>query len=241
MMETVGYVSLSRQMALRREMDVIANNIANSGTTAFKAQKILFSEYLIGQQGTADDISYVQDRAAYRNYAPGPLAQTGGSLDFAIAGDGYFIVETPEGERYTRNGRFALNEAGELATRDGHRVLDANNQTISFDPTAPGFEISGDGVISNAEGPIANIGLVRFANEQALLAEGGGRYRSEASPEPVQSRRVLRGTLEGSNVQPVLEMTRMIEVARSYQSAQTMIRDSHEMQRHMIRNLGRVQ
>ncbi len=241
MMDTTGYVALSRQMALRREMDVVANNIANAETTAFKAQKILFSEFLVEQPGATPDISYVQDRSVFRNTASGALERTGGTLDFAIEGDGYFVVEAPEGRRYTRNGRFILNDAGDLSTREGHPVLDVDNRKISFDPTAPGFEISGDGVISTAEGPLASIGLVRFENTQTLAAEGGGRHRSEEEPKPVEQRRILRGTLESSNVEPIIEMTRMIEISRSYQSAQRMIGDTHDMQRRMIRNLGRVE
>ena len=241
MMENVGYISLSRQMALRREMDVIANNIANTGTTAFKSQTILFAEYLVEQRGNAPDISFVQDLSVFRNTASGPLVRTGGRLDFAVEGDGYFVVETPEGRRYTRNGRFFLNGDGELATREGHAVLDVLFNRIVFDPAAPGLEITPEGAISNSEGPIATLALVRFANEQSLAAEGNGLYRTDQPVEAVEQPRILLGALEGSNVESILEMTRMINVARSYQTAQRMINDSHDLQRRMIRNLGSVQ
>ena len=123
-METAGYATLSRQSGLMREMQVVANNIANAATTGFRQEGLVFSEY-IQQSSGVSSLSMAAARVRDTSMAPGPLTQTNGTFDLAIEGDGFFLLETPFGERLTRAGNFSPNADGDLVSALGHRLLDA--------------------------------------------------------------------------------------------------------------------
>ena len=147
------YVTLSQQMVLRRQMDIIANNIANSSTTAFKSEQPLFEEFLVK---TADGrtVSYVNDFGTIRDLDEGAFAPTSSPFDLAMHGQGYFVIDTPDGDRYTRNGHFITNEESVLVTTSGNPVLDVDGNAIVIDPTAIPFTISTDGTISGELGVV---------------------------------------------------------------------------------------
>src|SRR6266568_6174773 len=140
-------IGLSRQMALQRELDVVANNVANMNTTGYKADGAIFEEYLMPQaqaagfQGADRRVSYVQDRATWRDFGSGPIRPTGNPLDVAIDGDAFFVVQTPRGERYTRNGAFQINAQGELVTNTGERVV-GDGGPIQFQSTDNSISIN---------------------------------------------------------------------------------------------------
>src|SRR5437660_2980019 len=160
-MENALLIGLSRQIALHRELEVVANNIANLDTTGYKADGSIFEEFLMpaasasGFQGGDRRLSYVQDGATWHNLNPGPIRQTGNPLDVAIDGDAYLVVQTPRGERYTRNGAFQINAAGELVTSAGDKVL-GDSGPIVFNTTDRDIIINPDGTIRVREGASAN-------------------------------------------------------------------------------------
>lgn len=237
-MENTGYIALSRQMTLRRQMDVIANNMANINTPAYKGQSMLFVEYLETSK-SGEKMSFVQDVALVRNLNEGQMTTTENPLDLAISGNAYFEIDTPVGPRYTRNGVFQLNAEGELVTASGERVLGEGGNPILLPPNARDVTVTRDGTISTDQGPAGRLRLVSFENEQALVKLADGLYDAEGQDTlPAEDAEVLQGMVEGSNVQGILELTKMIETARQYASAGRMVNDEHERQRRAIQSLG---
>lgn len=239
-METPSYVALSRQMTLRRQLDVISNNIANMNTTGFKQQRMLFTEFL-ERPGMHEQVSFVQDRAVVRDLAAGGLTQTGNPLDVALTGHGYFTVDTANGPRYTRAGNFRLNDQRQLVDGGGLPVLSDNRQPITIPDGTREILISGDGTVATELGPVGKLNIVTFKNEQLMTEVGAGLYVSDEEPQPAPAdTKVAQGMLENSNVKPVVEMTAMIEIQRQYQSNQRMIDTEHERIRNAIQKLGRT-
>lgn len=245
-MDNALLISLSQQMALKRRMDVIANNMANVGTAGFKADHMRFEEFMMpvarveGLSGDAARLSYVLDKATYRDFQSGDIERTGNELDVAISGDGWFVVKTPEGERYTRDGRFKINADGQLVTSAGHPVL-GDGGPIVFAPDEAGIEIAQDGFISTTDGLKGRLQLVRFEDNAQLSKQGTSLFAAEALPLPAEDARVMQGMVEKSNVQPILEVTRMIETVRTYTQVAQAIQTAHEMRRDAITRLGRME
>lgn len=244
-MENTLYVALSRQMAMKNEMDVIANNVANANTPAFRREGMLFAEYLaeVGVTPVANDsISFVQEIAILRSADPGPLGRTGNPLDLALSGDGYFAVTTPEGTRYTRNGQFRLDDQGQIVNHKGYPVQSDSGAPITLNREDTNILIAQDGTVSSENGAIGTIKTVRFDDPKALTKAGDSLYLAEgATPQPTSDVQIHQGMIEGSNVQPVLEMTRMLELMRSYQSMQKLIETEQQLQLEAINKLASVQ
>jgi len=234
-MENAGYIALSRQVALGRQLEVIANNMANASTPAYKAQSMQFNEYLIRADEGAP-LSFVEDAGVSRDWTPGTLRPTGNPLDLAINGDAYFVVSTPDGDRYTRNGRFALDATGQIVTGDGNPVA-SDGGSIVVPSEDVNLAIAADGTVSTENGILGKIRMVRFADPQALSAVGAGLFKTDASPEPDAVSSISQGMVEDSNVQPIIEMTNLIQVTRDYEAAQKMIEGEHERQLRAIANL----
>ncbi|QYX57096.1 flagellar hook-basal body complex protein [Roseovarius sp. SCSIO 43702] len=226
-MESTGYTTLTRQVGLMREMQVVANNIANAATTGFRQEGLVFAEYIQRNEG-GPSLSMASADVRHTSMTQGALTQTGGELDLAIEGEGFFLVETPGGERLTRAGSFALSAAGDLVTPAGFRVLDAGGAPVFVPPDATGLGISPDGTLSADGRPLSQIGLVRPTDPTGLIREDGVMFRSEAGFEPVEDGRMLQGFLEGANVDPVSQVARMIEVQRAYEMGQSFLEAENE-------------
>lgn len=240
-MENSLYITLSRQEALRRQMEVVSNNIANMNTSGFKSQRMLFLEYLEQPDRKGDKMSFVQDYGLMRNTNAGPLTVTSNQMDVALRGDGYFAVETLSGPRYTRGGSLQLNANRELVDRAGLPILDENNQRLTLPADTTQIFIRGDGMIETEQGQVGRLKVVNFADQQRMTELGGGLYTTDQEEIAVAQPDIAQGALEGSNVQSVVEMTQMIDVMRTYQSVQKMIDTEHERIRTAIRQLARAQ
>ncbi|MFN4089509.1 MAG: flagellar basal-body rod protein FlgF [Alphaproteobacteria bacterium] len=239
-MDNVGYIALSRQMTLMRQMDVVANNIANAQSTAFKGEHMLFAEYVSRAPG-GTPISYVEDVAVVRDQAQGPLTPTGGALDLAINGEGYFVVETPAGDRYTRAGAFQLDPEGAIVTAEQYPLIDDRGRTIVIPPQTTTITITPDGVVSADGERLTRLRVVTFENGYELRKTRTGLYTTDAEPEPAPEARIAQGMLEQSNVQAIVEMTRMMEILRSFQGTDNLVQDEHQRLRDMIRRLPDTQ
>lgn len=246
-MDNALLLSLSNQMVARRNMEVISNNIANMNTTGFKRESTVFEEHIVrvdveggitGQR--KEPLSFVRDTIGMRDMSDGTIVSTGNPLDVAISGDGFFAVATPEGERYTRNGSFGLDDTGRLVTSDGHPVLDDGGAEIAFAPDEGAITISRDGTISTGQGVRGRLQLASFANPQTLQSEGSSLWRATEAPTPSERASVAQGMLEGSNVQPVVEMVRMIETMRSYQHSTELLNAGEDLTRRAVQKLGEV-
>jgi len=242
-MDNVRYVGLSAQVALRRHLDVVASNVANMNTAGFKGDRMLFAESLQRVGAAAGDrVSFVIDKGTYRDFSAGPLNASGNNLDAAIDGEGFFRIQAPEGQFYTRDGRFSRDPEGRLVTVSGHRVLDDGGGEIVIPQEATNVDIGLDGGVTVDGAFLARIGVVRFDQPQLLEARGDGLYAAAAGQAPVDADnpRVVQGMVEGSNVQSVVEMTRMIEINRAYAQAEQAASQAHELQKDSAARLGRV-
>ncbi|XDA98479.1 flagellar hook-basal body complex protein [Sulfitobacter sp. LCG007] len=235
-MDNAGYTTLTRQAGLMREMRVIANNIANAATSGYRQEGLIFSEYVKSVDG-AESLSMGQGNVYNTSYAQGPLTQTGGGFDFAIEGDGFFLVETPAGQRLTRNGSFSPSAAGELVTFDGFRVLDAGGAPVFVPQGVSDVAVSADGTMSSDGVPIGQIGLVRPLDPGGMVREDGVMFRADGGQEPAVGARVMQGFIENSNVDPVLQIARMIEVQRAYEAGSSFLETEDERIRQSIKTL----
>ena len=251
-MENTLLIGLSRQTALERQLDVVANNIANVNTVGYKADGSLFEEYL--RSGAHEDnfvgldrrLSYVQDRGTYRRFAQGPVEQTKNPLDVAIDGSAFLAVQTPAGERYTRDGGLQLNNQGQLVTAAGNPVLGTGGP-ITFQPTDHDINITPDGTITVVEGNSrtdsirGKLRLVSFADAQNLLKEGLNLYTAgEGSAQPDAKSAVRQGFIEKSNVNAVAEMSHLMEVTRAYTQISTLLQQQSDLHKTAIQQLADV-
>lgn len=239
-MENATYIALSRQMAAERQLDIIANNLANMNTAGFKADRSLFHEELI-RAGGRERLSFVKDDGTTRDLRPGGQQSTGNSLDVAIDGPGYFAVSTPAGTRYTRNGQWRVDAEGKIVTNAGHALEDDRGQPIRLsDPGAGAPVIGPDGTIGTETGEVlGRVNMVDFANPQALRHDGDGLYATEQVPIAGKAR-VRQAVLENSNVNPIAEVSAMIALQRGYQATQRLIDNDHDRQRKAIERLVRA-
>ena len=243
-MENPIYIALSRQDGLRRQLDVVANNLANMTTPAYKNQRVMFLEYLAkpatvgGLSG--DKVSMVQDYGMRRNTAPGPITSTNNPLDIALHGNGYMVVETRDGQRYTRSGHLQLDLDRQIVDANGLPVLDEQDRPMTVPQNSGPVTIAADGTISTEQGQVGKIKLVQFEREQFMKDLGGGLYTTDEAPVPATDLKVVQGAVEESNVQSVVEMTQMIEISRQYATNQKLIDAEHERQRNSITKLSRL-
>ncbi|WP_338549682.1 flagellar hook-basal body complex protein [Roseovarius phycicola] len=237
-MEATGYTTLNRQTGLLREMQTVANNIANSTTTGYRAEGIIFSEY-VSRSEHAPSLSMATANIGQTSLVTGTLTQTGSELDVAIQGDGFFLVETPSGERLSRAGSFSLSSEGDLVTHDGFRVLDTGGAPIFIPPDVTSLGVSADGTLSAGNRLLGQLGVVMPENPDDLIREGGVMFRVDGAFDAVAQPQVRQGFLEGSNVNPVNEMTRMIEVQRAYEMGQSFLDAEDNRIREVIKTLTR--
>ncbi|MCZ6588400.1 MAG: flagellar basal-body rod protein FlgF [Alphaproteobacteria bacterium] len=238
-MTTTGEVALSYQLALTNQLDITANNIANVTTPGFQSRHPLFVEFLVSIEN-GEEIAYVVDKGTVRNLNPGPVNYTGNPLDIAIEGRGYFVVETDEGISYTRNGAFQLDSSGQLVTSSGAAVLNDGNDPIVFAPGETQINITRDGTISTENGTIGRFRLVEFVDEQAMTNLGNSLMETEQEPLEASDSAIVQGMLEGSNVIAIAEITRMIQLLRSYQAANQLIVSEDEREQQAIEMLTRT-
>jgi flagellar basal-body rod protein FlgF len=241
-MDIASSVAMSRLVAQQRVLDVVADNLANANTPGFKAEHVQFSDWLARQSGGntppgGNPIAYTQDRATWREQQAGTITHTGNPFDLALTNDGYFTVNTAAGPRLTRDGRFGLLPNGTIADTSGDPVLDSNGQAIQLAPTDTNVAIAGDGTVSGPNGQIGKIGVVQPADPMLLTAEGGTLFRSPSATAPVASPGIEQGAVEESNVQPVLEVTRMIDGQRSFEFLAQFVQAESDRQQNSIEKL----
>jgi flagellar basal-body rod protein FlgF/flagellar basal-body rod protein FlgG len=252
-MQNTLLVGLSRQMVLERQMDVVANNVANINTSGYKADRSLFEEYLAS--GAHEDnfarsdrrLSFVQDRATFHDFSQGPTEETKNPLDVAIDGSAFLVVQTPAGERYTRDGGLQINNQGQLVTASGYQVL-GDSGPIVFQPTDKQINIASDGYVTVLEGTNridsvrGKLRMVSFTEAQKLLKEGNNLYSAGegATAAPDTTSRLRQGFIEKSNVNSVTEMSRMIEITRTYTQVSALLQQQSDLHKSAIEKLADV-
>lgn len=236
-METPGYTTLTRQSGLMREMQVIAHNIANASTTGFRREGVVFSEF-VARMGDEPSLSMADGNARMVDLGQAGLTPTGATYDIGIQGEGFFLLATPEGERLTRAGSFTPSAEGVLVNPDGHALLDAGGAPVAVPLAARSVAISPDGTLSADGVPVAQVGLWQAADPLSLRHQAGTLFSADAV-EPAEAAVIRQGFLEDSNVQPIAEIARMIEVQRAYELGQKFLDAEDQRQRGVIQTLGR--
>ncbi|WP_299286694.1 flagellar hook-basal body complex protein [uncultured Tateyamaria sp.] len=232
-MDSTGYITLTRQSGLMREMQVVANNIANSATSGFRQEGVVFSEFVKGMHG-GPSLSMGQANVRQTSFEQGALTQTGGTFDLAIEGDGYFLIQTPDGERLTRAGSFTPNAEGDLVTPDGYQVLDAGGAPVFIPPDTGTIAISPDGTISADGLLVGQVGLVAPTDTVGMVRETGVMFDAQNGFEPAENARVMQGFTEASNVNPIGQLARMIEIQRAYEMGQNFLDSEDERVRRAM-------
>ncbi|TCM87058.1 flagellar hook-basal body complex protein [Rhodovulum steppense] len=237
-MDSTGYTTLTRQVGLMREMQSVANNIANASTAGFRREGVIFSEHIAALDGPGGSLSMANAHVRNIDLSQAPLTQTNGQFDFAIEGEGFFLLETPQGERLTRAGSFTPDANGELVSPDGHRLLDGGGAPIFVPPDAASVALAADGTLSADGQLLGQIGLFLPADRNAMTHVAGTLFDPGGAPEPFLEGTILQGYVEQSNVNAVSEITRMIEVQRAYELGQNFLNQEDERIRSAVRTLS---
>lgn len=238
-MENAIYATLTRQSGLMREMQVLANNIANITTTGFRREGVVFAEH-VKALDSVPSLSMARASARVVDLTQAEITETGGQFDFAIRGDGFFLIETPDGERLSRAGHFTPNAEGDLVNPDGYRLLDAGGAPVAVPAGVGRVQLATDGTLSADGQPLARIGLWAPADPTSLRHVAGTLFAADA-PEPMEdgAGAILQGHLEGSNSNPITEVARMIEVQRAYELGQSLLDREDQRIRAVLQTLSR--
>ncbi|MBB3871857.1 MAG: flagellar basal-body rod protein FlgF [Brevundimonas sp.] len=245
-MENAAYIGLSRQMTLRRELDIVANNVANADTTGFKVEQLMVGTE-VGQRARNDSIrpsaSFVLDNGVGRDFGQGSMSETGRPLDFAIAGEGAFFTvrDGAAGEAYTRDGAFTMDPEGRLTTKQGQAVLGGGAEIV-LDPALGVPSVGADGTITQNGQITGRLSVVRFDTLGVLEKGGDGLYRNGSNVQPVEANdvQIHQGSLEASNVNSLTEITNLIEISRAYESITRMIENTNDLSRRAVERLGKA-
>jgi flagellar basal-body rod protein FlgF len=237
-MDLAGYIALTRQSGLAKELQSVANNISNISTTGYRREGVVFAEEVRALPLEGGSVAMTAARVRFTDELQGALQETGGTLDLAIEGDGYFTVRTPAGERLTRAGAFTRDADGIVVNMDGHPLLDEGGGEIMIPFEAKAVAVASDGTVSVDGGPVARLGLVTVEDKPRLFRESGVLFRADGATQPLEGGRVVQGFLEQSNVSPVGEMARMVAVQRAYEYGQRLLEQEDERIRLVVRVLG---
>ncbi len=237
-MDNATYATLTRQSGLRQELQVIAHNIANAATDGFQKEGLIFSEHVQRLEDADSSLSMARAHARMVDRSQGQLTQTGGTFDIAIEGDGYFMVGTPGGNRLTRAGSFHPNGQGFLGASDGALVLDPGGVPIFIPPGVRDVQVGRDGSVSGDGQPLGQIGVFDPAEGASLTRAGDVRFEIDGPVQAQENPTLAQGFLESSNVDPVLEIARLIEVQRAYERSRDIVSTEDERIRAVLKTLG---
>lgn len=245
LMENSQLIGLSRQVVLRRKMDVIANNLANINTAGYKSDNLLFEEYIMPTARMNDfrsldrKVSYVIDDTITHQFEPGNIRETGNPVNMAFNDEtSWFVIQAPAGERFTRNGEFYINVEGQLVSTEGYPVL-GQDGPITFTNEDENINISRDGIINTERGDIGQVRVVTFDDQKDMVKEGFSLFKHD-NPQPVEEPNILSGRVESSNVKGVVEISRMIEVTRAYSSLAKAQLSTNDLRESAIEKLGKL-
>jgi flagellar basal-body rod protein FlgF len=238
-MQSGLYVSLSGQAALLKRLDTISQNIANANTAGYRAEEISFST-LLSRAGSTP-VAFAVEGDSYISLKPAEISRSGDPLDIAVRGDGFFAIKTPAGVAYTRDGRLHMDANGSLLTVNNYPILDAGGSAILLDPNAGAPTIAADGMISQGGRQLGAVGLYQLDPNSKLSRVDNSAIQSDRPAVAVldfNNNGVLQGMVEGSNVNPILELTHMIAIQRNFESASNVIQGTEANFTDAIKTLG---
>lgn len=236
-------IGLQTQRVLQRRMEITANNLANVATSGFKADSLMLDETTprrARSEDTPHDIRFVRDMGLARDMSQGAITSTGNPFDVALEGNGFLMVQGENGPLYTRDGALAMNAQGQLVTSEGRPVLGSGGQAIQFDPQGESPSIARDGAISVRGEEVGRLGVVAFERPGALQKVGDNLWEANGQESGEFEGVVVQGAVEASNVRPVIELNRLIEISRAYQSAGNMVASEDDLRKRTLERLGRA-
>jgi flagellar basal-body rod protein FlgF len=215
-------IALSRLATQQRAMDIVAGNLANISSPGYHAERLVFADWLTKEPTGAvargdGQIAFTQARATYRDHTEGTITQTGNQLDLALAGEGYFNVQTPNGDRLTRAGRFTLRNDGTITDESDHPLLDVNGNPMRVSTADTQLTVKADGTLTSENGTLGQIAVIAPNDPNRITAEGSRLFRADVPTAQVAKPKIVQGAVEDSNVQPITEVTRMITTERDFQ------------------------
>jgi flagellar basal-body rod protein FlgF len=233
------YVSLSAQVALERRLETVANNVANMNTAGFRADAVHFTTELA--RAGDNRISYVSPGTPYISREVGAAVKTDNPLDVAIQGDGWMAIRTQSGIAYTRDGRMRMSENGALETLTGNAVLDAGGAPIVLNPTGATPNIGGDGMISQDGQEVGAIGLFSIDSQANLVRTENSGVIPDKPATPIldfTQNGVAQGFVEGANVNPIEEMTKLISLTRNFDGVNSEVVQTESSMQDAIKTLA---
>ncbi|UFS72402.1 flagellar basal-body rod protein FlgF [Geomonas sp. RF6] len=235
------YAAISGNLSAMRRLEVLSNNLANANTPAYKADQLNFESVLAGVKSSSESPVFASEQFS-TDYSQGSLQKSGNTLDLALDGSGFFVVNTPNGPAYTRQGNFHRGTDGKLLTPEGYEVQGKNGAAITVGGSQ--IEISGNGTVTNDGAAGGTVNVVDFPKPYALKKIGGGLFvpaDPQTAPPPTPSNaEVKQGFLESSNVQVVVEMARMIEASRYFEQCTKLVKSYDDVASKAANDLGRV-
>jgi flagellar basal-body rod protein FlgF len=241
-MQSSIYVALAAQQVMQRQLDTIANNVANMNTVGFRAESVNFDSLV--SMNEADGVTFPVVGHPAPSMEQGTLERTGNSLDIALSGPGWFAIETPQGVAYTRDGRLTIDPYGEVRSVDNYPVLDASQAPIIVNPDGGELEITKDGQVRQNGQLIGNVGVFELPqNAVASRFENAAFFASaEALPiAPGNATKITQGFVENSNVDPIAQMANLITVQRYFESLNATIKDSEDALNQSVHDIGEPQ
>ena len=238
-MQSSLYVALSAQLSLQRRIDSIANNIANSSTAGYRTEEVKFETLL--SRTPADPVAFASTGDTYLSRRAGEFVKTDNLLDMAVEGDAWLAINTPAGQVYTRDGRMKMSENGDLQTLNGHAILDVGGAPIQLDPAAGPPRIARDGMITQNDRQVSAIGLFTIdANAKLTRSENSGVVPDQPAAPALDFTKVgiAQGFVERANVNPVMEMTRLIGVSRAFDAISAALNELENSLRDAVKTLG---
>lgn len=233
------YVALSSQIALEKRLTTAAQNVANMATAGYRAEETKFTALMA--QATKGAVAFAGTGDTYISRASGPITKTDAPLDVAVQGDAWLSLGGPGGPVYTRDGRLTMDATGRLTDISGRPVLDPGGGPLLLDPQQGPPTIGRDGTIHQGINQVGSIGLFSFDPKAAIRRAGPNAVTPSLPARPVQDfTRVglTQGHLEGSNVNPILEMTKLITIQRAFESAASLTQQSESALQDAIKTLG---
>lgn len=244
-MDMTQLVCLSQQLASYQSMDAIANNLANVSTPGFKRETPQFEDYVeqvtpAEGETSPQNVNFVQETGMLRDQSVGNVDITGAPFDLALNGQGYFTIQSANGTFYTRNGHFSLDASGRIVDGAGDPVQGTGGD-ISISANDGDIHIASDGTVSGANGQIGQLNIADFPDDSALVKMGDSLYSTTQTPQSPTNTSVQQGAVESSNVRPVIEISNMIEVMRSYQATINLSQSLSDLDRQTIDKLATTQ
>ena len=237
-MDGIAYIMATKQNASLKHLESVSNNIANANTTGFKQDGIVFEQYLV--RDAKEKTAYGTIYSTMSDMKGGGFKTTMRDLDLALKGSGFFLIMTPLGVRYTRNGSFHLNEEKKLVNGSGYPVLTSDGQELVFEEEDKDPIIGEDGSIFIKDAKRGIIGVIEFENPNLLRKFGNGLFSSDVDGQPAINTTVQQGVLEESNVNSVEQITKLIEINREVTLSTNMINDYYSSQRSMFKSVARL-